>query len=197
MIGTTKKLNYVLNRLGVISSYDTLHRLRTKSHWTRKISPPEYNETASVSRSMRFSVDNLDESNTHGVLVHWTDCHIMHITAIQVIICNVKPAIPRLVRLEFGEEGKERDVADVMKFINEMTRGCGDPDIDASASLFVGIVYQHQVWIFTLDKKSLTSIFRLVSSMFSGFRNETEICYVDLIDESSAQKTEMHKSIAV
>lgn len=70
MIGGSPKLHYRLNRLGSVSSYHRPKRVRQ-----RLVAGVESNTWRTVRQFPEhdlyvFSVDNLNQSDRHGVLVH-------------------------------------------------------------------------------------------------------------------------------
>lgn len=195
MVGGTTKVHYILNRLGLVPSYDTIYRIRKKI----------CNEVASHPRgTMRdlprhvvaiFAVDNLDQTNQHGLTIKGQTVHGLHITAIKAVLQNVNMPIPREIPVCRPNDRRHEKITDANEFVRGFIPGEDDPDINTYVAMFIGAVYRHQHRIATDDPRNAMYISNLLLSLFEEFRNNNETPYADVIDENAGNKSEIHKSI--
>lgn len=143
-----------------------------------------------------FSIDNLDKTNRHGITITGKGNHVLHVTEIQAVLCNVKASVPRHVKIPERGQRPHELITDVSKFIDSFVQREDDVDVKTYVALSIGAVYFYQERIAIDEDIQALSIKNVLLSMFKGCRNETELRYVDLINENAADKTAIHKSIA-
>lgn len=196
MIGSSTKFHYLLNRIWVMSSYVPWHRRRRNLICQVNSHPLRTMYQLPVHDRCVFRYATLAKLIGTMCWCLVRIFHGIHITEIQAVLCNFNPSVPRPVRM-CDDMWKHEHIKDATKFINSIIPATEYHDITAYVTLFVGVFYCSQNRICTLEENMWTSEVMLVCSMFSGFRNDTEIQYVDLIYENAAQERAIHESIEV
>lgn len=75
---------------------------------------------------------------------------------------------------------KHLQIKDIEQFIYKLTPSVDDPNINAYVDMFVCFLYRNQHRIACLYENNCLSVVILVSSMFSEFRNECDVLYMDV-----------------
>lgn len=192
--GTTK-LQYVMNRLGLVPSYEAVDMIRRRLCDDVSSNPNGTMRNLPCHDLAVFSVDNLDQSNMHGITVKGKTGHGLHVTAIQAILMNVDSPYSSKVPLPDHHARSHERITCAKQFVNGFVPGKDDVDITTYVALFIGAVYRHQHRLATDDERSCLSITKLLLSLFQGYSNNNETRYVDVVNENAANKTAIHKSI--
>lgn len=196
LVESSTKLHYVMNRLGVTPSYEAVDVVRKKL-----MAKAEISENGTLAELPQhdmavFAIDNLDQSNNHGITVKGRTKHGLHITAIQAVLCNVNAPVHRPIIIRDDDRNRHTKLVDANKFITQLVPVADDPDINAYVAMFIGAVYRYQHRIATDDTNEAMSVTRLLMSLFEGYRNKCDVKYVDVIDDNAARKTAIQKSIS-
>lgn len=195
MMEGTKKLHYMLNRMGVTLSYLAVSDIRSRlCQESMRHENGNFRKLTAHDVSV-FSIDNLDQINCHGITVAGRTRHSLHFTAIQSILCNVTNGVPRTVCAPLERTRRHESIKNSTLFVDSFLPAEEDVDINTYAAMFIGAVYRHQERIATDEDSQALSIKNLLLSLFEGYGNENEIRHVGIIDDNTANKTAIHKRI--
>lgn len=82
MIGCKNRMQYVMNHLGLIPSYETIDRTQKKLVAAHTEEEHHMLHDVGEHRLAIFSVDNIDTTNKHGILISGNYGHVLHLLAI-------------------------------------------------------------------------------------------------------------------
>lgn len=78
LVGCTTKMQYILNRLGVIPSHETVNHIRKRIIVMNKVNDMPALVNVKPRRLAVFSIDNLDMSNRHGQALKGRTLHSLN-----------------------------------------------------------------------------------------------------------------------
>lgn len=142
MIGYRTKIHHVLSRFCVTSSFYTVDLIRKRLTWVVEISAKSTFHDIPLHEISVSSIDNLDLTNQHGLLVRRRNNYGLYLTAIQGLFFDVTSSIPKRVVVKEEELYNQMYLTNGMIFIYSFAPNQGDVFIEANVSLFVGAVYK-------------------------------------------------------
>lgn len=136
IVGCTAKVHYILNGMGMSPSYDAVDQIRRRL--CHKVMSSEKGTLADLQKNDEavFAVDNLDQSNHHGLTITGKTVHGMHPTAIQAVMCNVQSTLHRPVRIREEDRQRHMKVVDARQFVDSLVTKEDDADINAYVAFF-------------------------------------------------------------
>lgn len=92
-----------------------------------------------------FSVDNLDQTNLHGLMVKSRGYHCLHITAVQAVLCNGSVPLQRKVCLPSLCNQQDERITDREAFTDDFVPSKDYVDITEYIAMFIGAVYMFNI----------------------------------------------------
>lgn len=124
-------------------SYDTVYKIRKLLSVTALESGKGTLDRLSVRDLALLALDNVDQSNSHGIIVAGRTAHGLHIAAIQAVLCKINSSIPVPVSNNSEDVQNLKEVVDPQAFVDGFIPPKDDPDIDAYISIFIWAVYRY------------------------------------------------------
>lgn len=193
IVGCNVKMQHILNRLGLVASYDSVDRIRKKIIERGRINGVnvltyEFEHTLAI-----ISVDNMDKSNRNGLLVSGLSSFGLHLTALQVVYSVTKGTIRRPIGRWDSDGSKHFQITNGKSFIDAHIPAKYDVDVVNYVKLVIGAVYVHQERLCIDDERNAISFTRLIMLVFEGFNHRTETVYRDVLDMNPAMPRSMDK----
>lgn len=191
----TKKLNYILNRLGLVPSYEVVDRIRKRlcdevsRHRKGTLrNLPSHNAAV-------FAVKVLDHKNHHDEMMKVKTVYGLHFTEIEAVLVHVNNIIAQKVAQPNQSERLHERIFDDVAFVNLFIPGERDLDMETHVGTFIAVLYCHKDRFETDDVNRAMSVTHILLSLFEGYSNENGTRYVHVIKENVPSSSAIRKSI--